>query len=302
VAGVDGSEAARAALAWALGEARIRRATLEAVHAWHYPFAAAAVGTVAVPFDGDPESWATRLLDDELALVGRETGDVAILRRVENGPAAQALLKASLGAAMVVVGSRGRRQMTGALLGSVSQFLVARAACPVVVIHRHGETSEDRDDPVASHQVEATPGSLEDMSEAECLALLAGHGVGRLAVTADGQPLVFPVNYILDGHTVVIRTDPGTKLGWATLGQVAFEIDSIDPVHNEGWSVLVKGHGHDITDGVDASSIAVRSAPLAPWAAGPKGHWIAITSPEFSGRRLHHQPTGEESDKTPRPS
>ena len=140
------------------------------------------------------------------------------------------------------------------------------------------------------------------MSEAECLALLAGHGVGRLAVTADGQPLVFPVNYILDGRTVAIRTDPGTKLDTARLGRVAFEIDSIDPIRREGWSVLVQGTGRDITDGVDAWSRGVRSAPLAPWATGEKGHWIAIASPQFSGRRLHHQRADEHSAATNPPS
>ena len=104
------------------------------------------------------------------------------------------------------------------------------------------------------------------MSEAECLALLAGHGFGRLAVTADGQPLVFPVNYILDDRTVAIRTDPGTKLDRARLGRVAFEIDSIDPVHREGWSVLVEGVGRDITDAVDAWSRGVRGDH---WRRGP---------------------------------
>jgi hypothetical protein len=117
-------------------------------------------------------------------------------------------------------------------------------------------------------------------------------------VTADGQPLVFPVNYILDGRTVAIRTDPGTKLDRARLGRVAFEIDSIDSIHREGWSVLVTGVGQDITDGVDAWSRAVRRAPLAPWAAGRKGHWIAIASPQFSGRRLRHQPTDDRSGQT----
>jgi hypothetical protein len=122
--------------------------------------------------------------------------------------------------------------------------------------------------------------------------------VGRLAVNADGQPLVFPVNYILDGRTVAIRSDPGTKLAWATLGRVAFEIDHIDPRRQEGWSVLVQGVGRDITDELDAWSTAVRSAPLAPWAAGEKGHWLAIGSPQFSGRRLQHRPPDEASDKT----
>ena len=296
VVGVDGSEAARAALAWALGEARIRRATVHAVHAWHYPFEGAAAGTIAVAVPEDLGSWAKEALDDELAKVGGDAGDVPIVRRVEYGPAAQALLDASKGAAMVVVGSRGRRRMTGLLLGSVGQVLAARASCPVVVIHGHGEAADAAEE-ASTGTSASVSGTLEEISEAECLALLAGHGVGRLAVIADGQPLVFPVNYILDGRTVAIRSDPGTKLDWATLGRVAFEIDDIDPVRHEGWSVVVQGVGRDITDGLDAWSSGVQSAPLAPWAAGEKGHWLAIVSPQFAGRRLHHEPPGKGSDK-----
>jgi hypothetical protein len=117
-------------------------------------------------------------------------------------------------------------------------------------------------------------------------------------VTAGGQPLVFPVNYILDGRTVAIRSDPGTKLDWATVRRVAFQIDDIDPVRHEGWSVLVQGVGQDITEKIDAWSRGVRSAPLAPWATGEKGHWLAIVSPHFSGRRLHHQPSDQGTDQT----
>jgi hypothetical protein len=266
---------------------------VDAVHAWHHPFEGAVADTFAVPVPGDPESWAKESLDDALAKVGGDAGDVHIVRRVEYGPATKALLDASKGAAMVVVGSRGRRRMTGLLLGSVGQVLVARASCPVVVIHGHGQTT-DAPEELSTNELAEVPGALDEISEAECLALLAGQGVGRLVVIADEQPLVFPVNYILDGRTVAIRSDPGTKLDWATLGRVAFEIDDIDPVRHEGWSVVVKGLGRDITDGIDPWSKAVRSAPLAPWAAGEKGHWIAIASPQFSGRRLHHQPPLQE--------
>jgi hypothetical protein len=235
---------------------------------------------------------AKEVLDQTLAKIGGDAADVSIVRQAEYGPAAPVLLDASKGAAMVVVGSRGRSRMTGMLLGSVGQALVSRASCPVVVIHAHGQDSEAAEEASASPSATLS-GMLEEIPEAECLALLAGQGVGRLAVTADGQPLVFPVNYILDGRTVAVRSDPGTKVNWAGLGRVAFEIDYVDPVRHEGWSVLVQGVGQDITDGVDDWSRGVRSAPLAPWAAGEKAHWLAIVSPQFSGRRLRHQASGE---------
>jgi nucleotide-binding universal stress UspA family protein len=296
VVGVDGSDASQAALAWALGEARLRRATVHAVHAWHAPFEATASTLTVLPMSEDMNSWAEEVIDEIVAKIDGDAGDVPIVRQAEYGPPAPVLLEAAKGAAMLVVGSRGRRRMTGMLLGSVGQALVARAACPVVVIHAHGPADEGFEDAPAGPSASVS-GTLEEIPEAECLALLAGHGVGRLAVNADGQPLVFPVNYLLDGHTVAIRSDPGTKLDWASLGRVAFEIDHIDPVHHEGWSVLVQGVGQDITDGIDAWSRRVRSASLSPWAEGEKAHWLAIVSPQISGRRLHHQPSGEDGDK-----
>jgi nucleotide-binding universal stress UspA family protein len=294
VVGVDGSEASQAALAWAVSEARLRQATVHAVHAWHAPFEATASTLTVLPMSEDMNSWAEEVIDQTLAKMGGEAGDVPIVRQAEYGSAAPVLLDAAKGAAMLVVGSRGRRRMTGMLLGSVGQALVARASCPVVVIHAQGQADEGFEEAAASPSA-VLSGTLEEIPEAECLALLASHGVGRLAVSADGQPLVFPVNYMLDGRTVAIRSDPGTKLDWASLGRVCFEIDHVDPVRHEGWSVLVQGVGQDITDGIDAWSQGVRSAPLAPWAGGDKAHWLAIASPQFSGRRLHHQPAGESS-------
>jgi uncharacterized protein len=59
-----------------------------------------------------------------------------------------------------------------------------------------------------------------------CLRLLAWDVIGRLAVVAPGgSPMVFPVNYVLDGEAIVFRTAPGTKLDAGSGGQACFEID-----------------------------------------------------------------------------
>jgi nitroimidazol reductase NimA-like FMN-containing flavoprotein (pyridoxamine 5'-phosphate oxidase superfamily) len=134
---------------------------------------------------------------------------------------------------------------------------------------------------------EQTVGILGELSKDECLELLAGREVGRIAVVAEGQPLIFPVNYVLDGDLIVFRTDPGTKLDHASLDRVAFEVDEIDPTHHEGWSVVVVGTGREITGALDRASEREQSLPLQPWASGPKEHWIRIVAPAITGRRLH---------------
>jgi nitroimidazol reductase NimA-like FMN-containing flavoprotein (pyridoxamine 5'-phosphate oxidase superfamily) len=127
---------------------------------------------------------------------------------------------------------------------------------------------------------------LVEIAENECLELLAAHSVGRIAVVHDGRPLIFPVNYVLDGRTVAFRTDAGTKFDWAVMGPVAFEVDWTDPMYHEGWSVMVQGIGRDITGGLDAQSQRVTAHTLTPWAGGAKDHWVAIASPVISGRRI----------------
>jgi nitroimidazol reductase NimA-like FMN-containing flavoprotein (pyridoxamine 5'-phosphate oxidase superfamily) len=134
---------------------------------------------------------------------------------------------------------------------------------------------------------ELTGGILGELSKDECLELLADRQVGRVAVVAEGQPMILPVNYVLDGDLIVFRTDPGTKLDHGSLDRVAFEVDEIDLAHHEGWSVVVAGTGREITGALDEASEREQSLPLQPWASGPKEHWIRIVAPAITGRRLH---------------
>ena len=131
-------------------------------------------------------------------------------------------------------------------------------------------------------------GRLEELGPEECLALLAQEEVGRLAVVVDGRPVIFPVNYVLDGQLVVFRNDPGTKLTHAGLDPVCFEVDRIDPSRREGWSVVVQGVGREITGALDDASVRERALRLTTWVTGEKGHWVRVTAPHVSGRRLRH--------------
>lgn len=141
VVGVDGSDFAVGALAWALDEARLRHATLTVVHAWQYlPLVAEPLAAIPpIPFT-ELEDNAKQIVADtiEKAAGGQEPG-VPLDIRVVEGPPAPALLDAAEGATMMVVGSRGRGGFAGLLLGSVSQQVTHHAPCPVVILPRSAQ-------------------------------------------------------------------------------------------------------------------------------------------------------------------
>jgi nitroimidazol reductase NimA-like FMN-containing flavoprotein (pyridoxamine 5'-phosphate oxidase superfamily) len=128
--------------------------------------------------------------------------------------------------------------------------------------------------------------TLDVLDPDECLRLLARHHLGRLAVVVDDQPLVFPVNYALAGHSIVFRTDPGTKLHAANGHRVAFEIDGTDAQYHEGWSVLVVGTAHEELEPSRLHDMA--RLPLAPWRPGATAHWMRISTGAVTGRRISH--------------
>src|SRR6516165_11352239 len=79
---------------------------------------------------------------------------------------------------------------------------------------------------------------LEILDRAECLHLLSGSVLGRIAVTVGALPVILPVNFLLDGDRILIRTGKGTKLEAATRDAVvAFEVDDVEPFSHSGWSV-----------------------------------------------------------------
>jgi len=132
VVGVDGSPSSLKALRWAIRQAELAGAEVEAVTAWAYPtgYGWAPLGDGAVDFAGD----AGKILAEALAEVSGIAPDVVIRPEVVEGHAAEVLVRASKGADLLAVGSRGHGGFTGMLLGSVSQHCVHHAACPVLVL------------------------------------------------------------------------------------------------------------------------------------------------------------------------
>jgi nitroimidazol reductase NimA-like FMN-containing flavoprotein (pyridoxamine 5'-phosphate oxidase superfamily) len=134
----------------------------------------------------------------------------------------------------------------------------------------------------------ATAQALDILPEPECVRLLKANDLGRLAIVdREVRPLIFPVNYFFDEGVVVFRTAPGSKLSLTPGSYAAFEIDGWDPAPGIGWSVVVKGIAHDITNPRSAPSGRMRFWPVHPVAPGPREHWIGIWANEITGRRFH---------------
>jgi len=129
--------------------------------------------------------------------------------------------------------------------------------------------------------------ALEALSGVECYRLLAAAQVGRLGVNADGYPLIFPVNYALDGAVILLRTQPGTKLGAADYANVTFEVDHIDPRTRSGWSVLVRGVAEEITAaGPGRTPVGVRAGRRTPGRRANAGALDTHPPHGISGRRI----------------
>src|SRR4051794_25690798 len=132
VVGVDGSPSSKAALRWALDQARLTKARLRAVIAWEVP-----------PYTG----WGVLAHEDFGAAAGKLLRqsveealgydlplDVEVVETRVAGHSPQVLIDQSAHAALLVVGSRGHGGFAGTLLGSVSQLCLQHAHCPFVVI------------------------------------------------------------------------------------------------------------------------------------------------------------------------
>jgi nucleotide-binding universal stress UspA family protein len=140
VVGVDGSDASKAALRWAIRQAKLTGGPVDAVTVWRSPSAHGwAPGPDKMP---DLEGAAKRTLIAALAEVSGLEPGVLVCPVVTEGDVAGALLHAAEGADLLVVGSRGHGGLAATLLGSVSMRCVLHAPCPVLVL-RDGRDGKD---------------------------------------------------------------------------------------------------------------------------------------------------------------
>ncbi|GAA4748662.1 pyridoxamine 5'-phosphate oxidase family protein [Gordonia alkaliphila] len=131
------------------------------------------------------------------------------------------------------------------------------------------------------------------LDEAQCWNLLSESVMGRLALSVDGEPEIFPINAYAHDGKILFRTGEGTKLSEiAVNGRVAFETDGF--TSKIGWSVVAKGRARILTSTheiMDADQL-----PLKPWVPTLKMNYVEIDVEEISGRRFKF---GAEPDRYP---
>ncbi|MEQ7007515.1 pyridoxamine 5'-phosphate oxidase family protein [Actinopolymorpha sp. B17G11] len=130
---------------------------------------------------------------------------------------------------------------------------------------------------------------FEVLDVMECLRLLDGALVGRVVFTDKTLPSVQPVNFVLDGDAVIIRTAVGSDLARAVRDAVvAFEVDDIDLEQWRGWSVNAIGRAEVVTDPYEIDHLAALPLPIGTGRG--ERQFVRIPMTLLSGQRLVRQP------------
>jgi uncharacterized protein len=134
---------------------------------------------------------------------------------------------------------------------------------------------------------------IEELTAEDCWSRLALAPTGRLCFVDGGEPMVLPLNHVVDGHSIVVRTAAGTaphRLGEGAT--VAFEADATRPATCEGWSVVLRGHLAEVTDEQELADVA--RLPLHPWASGRRDHYLRLRPWAVTGRVIRAQVVDDE--------
>lgn len=123
--------------------------------------------------------------------------------------------------------------------------------------------------------------------EDSCWGYLATQEVGRLVTAVNEVPEIFPVNFVLDGESVVFRTAEGSKL-WNLLtnDNIAFQADGWND--ESGWSVVMHGKAEVINDLAELARC--KAMPLRPWIPTVKTIWVRLSADRITGRRFEFGP------------
>lgn len=140
----------------------------------------------------------------------------------------------------------------------------------------------------------APGGRLVILDDAECWALLREHSVGRLAWMSAGSLQLTPVNYSVDLSAVahgsapalVVRTAAHSAIARDCDGRpVALEVDDLDPLARNGWSVLARGQA-ELRLSAPLPGVEHPVVLPEPWPAGTRPVLLRLEVDLLTGRRL----------------
>ena len=125
------------------------------------------------------------------------------------------------------------------------------------------------------------------LTDEQCWERLRAQELGRL-VTHVGDVLdIFPVNFVVDGESLLFRTAPGSKLFELTVqDEVLFEVD--DHTDTDAWSVIVRGRAHALDDSAEVER--ADGLGLRPWIPTLKYTYVRIDPVSLSGRAFRRSP------------
>jgi hypothetical protein len=131
------------------------------------------------------------------------------------------------------------------------------------------------------------PARMIELGPTESLALLAGVPIGRVGFTQQALPVIRPVNHLVDGDTIVIRTHAASALSSGAFVDevVVYEADQFDINARTGWSVMVTGPATRIHAPMDIDRYRHL---LVPWIDADLNHMVRIFAELVTGYRLEH--------------
>jgi nitroimidazol reductase NimA-like FMN-containing flavoprotein (pyridoxamine 5'-phosphate oxidase superfamily) len=123
---------------------------------------------------------------------------------------------------------------------------------------------------------------VHEMTTEECWDLIGAQEFGRMAFHLAEQVHITPINYAVDGETLLFRTAEGSKLLAVVMNpDIAFEID--DYSEDTAWSVIIRGTARQLDE---LEEHRAENVPLRPWVPTIKYNVVEITPTEISGRRF----------------
>jgi len=131
----------------------------------------------------------------------------------------------------------------------------------------------------------AEQAAIQRLTPAECRRLIAPGGIGRIAFCTASGPVVLPVNFTVIGGSIVVRTEMGTLIETHGDDRAAFEVDHVDDVLRQGWSVLVRGQAHRVLQSGELRHVR-EEATIMPWAGGARDVYVRIVPDRITGRRI----------------